>query len=136
MKYLILSLVLGFNVQAKKGEVQVKELFWYKGTCTQAQIDTYTYTKTKDKPLHTTKKISDPAEIKKMTDLLDKLPTAGDIMISMAPPNLYTVLKLTCGSAEYSIEVFDELIKTPDTSFYAKTPEEAKTLVNLLKQYK
>ena len=63
---LILILFLSDVVNAGNGKTSMKDLFWYKGQCTVAHVDFYIKTTFKTK--HITKKITNPSEIKKITD--------------------------------------------------------------------
>jgi hypothetical protein len=105
-------------------------LFWYQGTCHSAEV-TFHNIANKEK---TTKliHISDSKVIKQITDLLDKLPTSGDIMVSMGPTSV-TRLTLNCNNLKYEIQFFGDRIKTPGTSFFSGERAEEKELYHLLK---
>lgn len=127
---LISSQGLAGNSTTTTGKkIMSKEPVWYQGNCTSAQI--VVVNKKGEKRVT---EITDHKVISKITALLDKLPTKGDIMISMAPTTV-TSLVLNCDGSSYTINYFGNKIKAPDTSFFAgKKPEETE-LFDLLNKY-
>jgi hypothetical protein len=104
------------------------KIVWYQGNCHSANVMFWD----KDSKETKTKHISSSDTIRQITDLLDKLPVSGDIMISMGPTNVIT-LTLDCDKSKYEIHFYGSRIKTPATSFYAGERPEEKALFKLLK---
>jgi len=80
------------------------------------------------------KEITDKVILEKILLLLNKLPDKGDHMIKMGDvPILNVILTVDKGEKIY-FTYFQDMIKTPDTSFYySPGPKEEKVLFDLLK---
>lgn len=107
------------------------KLVWYQGNCRSANVVFRNITKGAVE--NRTEYISSPEVIHQITDLLDKLPISGDIMVSMGPTDM-TTLTLDCDHSKYEIHFYGHRIKTPSTSFFASERPEEKALFNLLKE--
>ena len=80
------------------------------------------------------KEITDKVTLEKILLLLNNLPDKGEEMIKMGDvPILNVVLTVDKGETIY-FTYFQDMIKTPDTSFYSgPKPKEEKALYDLLK---
>lgn len=126
----LIFLSLCAQAHSKPGEKNLTDkLVWYQGKCHSANVIFWD----KDSKETKTKHISSSDTIRKITDLLDKLPVSGDIMISMGPTNVIT-LTLDCDKSKYEILFYGSRIKTPATSFFAGERSEEKALFNFLKE--
>lgn len=65
--------------------------------------------------------INDLDYIKSFQVAINQLPTEGEIMKDMAESARYSALEFQCGKVKTVVEFYDSLIKTPATSFYARS---------------
>ncbi len=84
-----------------------------------------------DRPARTVE-ISDTATITKIQNILDKLPTDGEIMISMIAVDVIRVTMFS-NTGDVYFEYHNNRLKTPGTSYYAREVPEEKELLKLLK---
>lgn len=71
--------------------------------------------------------------LRKIEELLHKIPSTGEMMVKPAPSADYSVLKLHCADGSHTFEFILGRIKTKDTSFFRTEPEASVELLKLLK---
>lgn len=82
-----------------------------------------------------TAEITDKTILGKTILLLNKLPDKGDMMVKMGDVPILEVILTINKDEQVSFTYYQKSIKTTDTSFYSKHPEEEKILYELLMSF-
>jgi len=75
--------------------------------------------------------ITDTEKINEIMNNASALPDKGDIMIKMGDVSVINVILIYPEKKLY-FTVYENKIKTPDTSFYSTSPDHERKLINLL----